>query len=105
MGDSRHGLSVLRRSCGVFPASIRRVACRRRWETDRARGVYKLKKHSDPIVARTSALALRAIRYQLLDDFAIRATGMDASAIVQRENVVAVGSRFDVADVANIDDI
>jgi hypothetical protein len=73
--------------------------------TDRARGVYMLKKHSDPIVARTSSLALRAIRYQLLDDFAIRATGVDASAIVQRQNVVAVGSRFDVADVANIDDI
>ena len=32
-------------------------------------------------------------------------TGMDASAIVQRENVVAMGSRLDLADVANIDDI
>src|SRR5688572_581709 len=50
-------------------------------------------------------LPLRAIRYQLLDDFAVRATGMDASAIVQRENVVAMGSRLDLADVANIDDV
>src|SRR5687768_10344040 len=54
--------------------------------------------------ARRGVASLGTIRYQLLDDPAVAATGIDANAIVHRQHVVAIVARLDMADVANIDD-